>query len=59
MTTDPLISRVIEYVDTHICEQIKLDRIAAELFVSKSTLCHRFAEYMSMPLRGIYEYAAW
>ena len=50
VTTDPLISRVIEYVDTHICEQIKLDRIAAELFVSKSTLCHRFAEYMNMPL---------
>jgi len=43
---DRLVRRVADYVEEHIAEKMTLDSIAAALFVSKSTLCHRFTAYM-------------
>ena len=48
--SDPLISKVIEFINDHVGEEISLDRLAGELFVSKSTLCHRFSSYMNVTL---------
>ena len=45
-TKDALIARVIELIDENIRRPISLDALAGELFVSKSTLCHRFSSYM-------------
>jgi len=45
---DALVSSVIEYVDSHINEPIRLDRLSDELYVSKSTLCHRFSSLMNV-----------
>lgn len=47
---DPLMQRINNYIDAHISEPITLDGMAKELFVSKSTLCHRFASHMNMTL---------
>ena len=47
---DSLVSAVSGYIDSHIGEQIKLDDISNELFVSKSTLCHKFAAAMNLSL---------
>lgn len=46
--SDRLVASVTEYVDRHIGEPIRLDTMAEELYVSKSTLCHRFASLMNM-----------
>ena len=45
-TKDALIAGVIELIDENIRRPISLDELAGELFVSKSTLCHRFSSYM-------------
>ena len=45
---DPLVTAVTEYVDTHIGERIRLDDIADKLFISKSTLSHRFTALMNV-----------
>ena len=47
---DELVRRAIGYVDEHIGERIRLDEMAGALFVSKSTLCHRFSKYMSISI---------
>jgi len=47
---DALVRRAVHYIDGHIGERMTLDGIADALFVSKSTLCHRFAEYMSISI---------
>lgn len=47
-SSDRLVASVTEYVDTHISEPIRLDALAEELYVSKSTLCHRFSSLMNM-----------
>ncbi len=47
-TVDPLIQRMIDYIDGHMMQPISLDSMAAELYVSKSTLCHRFRSYMNV-----------
>ena len=47
---DELIKRAVAYVDLHIGERITLDDMAAALFVSKSTLCHRFSRYMGISI---------
>ena len=49
-SVDPLIRKISDYVDRHISEKISLDDIANELFVSKSTVSHRFSGAMNMPL---------
>ena len=43
---DPLVRAVTEYVDRHIGDPLPLERIASALFVSKSTLCHKFSRLM-------------
>ena len=45
---DGLVSAAITYINEHICEPIRLDDMAKSLFVSKSTLCHRFAKTVHM-----------
>ena len=45
-TKDTLIARVIKIIDENIRLPLSLDKLAKELFVSKSTLCHRFSSYM-------------
>ncbi len=47
---DALIRAVAAYVDGHIREPIRLEALAKALFVSKSTLCHRFAKQMNMTI---------
>lgn len=47
-STDALVSAVTAYIDAHIGEAIHLDEMAKSLFVSKSTLCHRFAKVVNM-----------
>ena len=47
---DPLIQRITEYIDRNIEKPISLSDMSRELFVSTSTLSHRFSEYMNMPL---------
>lgn len=45
---DQVVKDVINYIDAHISDRISLDDIANELYVSKSTLCHKFAEHMNI-----------
>ena len=45
---DELVRSAIAYIDEHIKEKISLDSLAASLFVSKSTLCHRFSAYLKI-----------
>lgn len=47
-SSDKLVTAVTAYIDSHIGEEIRLDALADSLFVSKSTLCHRFSSYMNM-----------
>ncbi len=47
---DPLVQRITEYIDRNIEKPISLSAMSRELFVSTSTLSHRFSEYMNMPL---------
>ena len=47
---DSLIRAVAAYVDAHVSEPIRLEDIAKSLFVSKSTLCHRFSKQMNMTI---------
>ncbi|MBQ8880185.1 MAG: AraC family transcriptional regulator [Clostridia bacterium] len=46
--SDRLVASLTEYVDEHISEPIRLDKLAEVLYVSKSTLCHRFSSLMNM-----------
>lgn len=48
VSDEPIVRKVIQYIDDHIYEPILLDDIAASLYVSKSTLCHRFAGHMNV-----------
>jgi AraC-like DNA-binding protein len=45
---DNLITAATKYIDEHISEPIRLDTLADELYVSKSTLCHKFSSVMNM-----------
>ena len=45
---DALAMAAVAYIDAQIGEPIRLDDIAASLFVSKSTLCHKFANSVHM-----------
>ena len=47
---DGMIRAIAAYVDAHIGDPIALDDIAKTLFISKSTLCHRFAKQMHMTI---------
>ena len=45
---DGLVSAAVTYIGEHISEPIRLEDVADHLFVSKSTLCHRFAKTVHM-----------
>ena len=47
---DPLIRKITEYIEKNLEKPISLSDMSRELFVSTSTLSHRFSEYMNMPL---------
>ncbi len=44
--TDEFLRSVISYIDSHLCEKILLDDLAAHTSCSKSTVCHLFTEKM-------------
>jgi len=39
---DPAVSAVIAYIRAHLTQPLTLDSLAAQFFLSKSALCHRF-----------------
>jgi AraC-like DNA-binding protein len=43
---DPPLAKILSYIDAHLCEPIFLDAIASAAMLSKSSLCHLFAERM-------------
>ncbi len=45
---DGLVSAAATYINEHIGEPIRLEDMAKSLFVSKSTLCHRFVKSVHM-----------
>lgn len=45
---DPLVSGAVEYIDSHLCEELSLSAVAERLSTSKSLLCHRFKEKMKI-----------
>ena len=47
VSSDSTVKGAVDYIGEHIAEQITLDEIAEALHVSKSTLCHRFRDYMN------------
>ena len=49
---DKTIAAATEYIDEHIKEPIRLDTLAEQLYVSKSTLCHKFAQTMNMTVNN-------
>jgi AraC-like DNA-binding protein/mannose-6-phosphate isomerase-like protein (cupin superfamily) len=49
-TVNPTIKNIIEYINTHIDEPLRLDDIAKHAFVSKSTICHKFKEDMNISI---------
>ena len=46
--TEQSLSRVLSYIDLHLCEPIALSDIAAYAALSKSSVCHLFAEKMKI-----------
>ena len=48
---DPLVLAVNGYVDKHILEPISLDGMAEALYISKSTLCHKFASSVGLSVK--------
>lgn len=49
-TVNPLIKRIIEYINDNIFSPLRLDDIAKHAYVSKSTVCHKFKEDMNISL---------
>lgn len=46
--TDHILSTILSYIDAHLFEPIVLADIAADLALSKSSVCHIFAEKMKI-----------
>ena len=44
LRTDKTVQSAIEYIEQNIHTQLSLEQIASALFVSKSTLCHKFVK---------------
>ena len=53
-SVDPLTIQAIRYIEKHLTEELNLSDIARSLFVSKSTLCHKFKENMNMTVNHYY-----
>ena len=50
VSNEPLIQQTIDYINAHISEPIRLDDLSASLYVSKSTLCHKFSKRMNISI---------
>jgi AraC-like DNA-binding protein/uncharacterized cupin superfamily protein len=50
ITKEQTVKAAIDYVNAHITLPLTLDRISSELYISKSTLCHKFSSYMNISL---------
>ena len=50
ISTDLIVKRAIEFINANIEKPLKLDEIAAHLYVSKSTLCHKFSRQMHVSI---------
>ena len=50
ISADPIVKRAIEFINANVEKQLKLDDIAAHLYVSKSTLCHKFSRQMHVSI---------
>lgn len=48
ISVDPLMQRAVAFINSHLKEPFSLDAMAQALFVSKSTLCHRFRKEMNI-----------
>lgn len=48
---DITLQRIIRYIEKHIHEKILLDEIAGDLYVSKSSICHLFAQKMNISIK--------
>ncbi len=53
-SVDTLTIQAIKYIEKHITEELNLSEIAKSLFVSKSTLCHKFKQNMNMTVNQYY-----
>lgn len=42
------LSKILDYIDEHICENINLDILEKELFISKSTIERKFKKHIQM-----------
>ncbi len=49
-STDVFIETVTGYIQEHITDPMNLDQIAQDLYLSKSTLCHKFKQKMNMTI---------
>ena len=47
-TTDTLISNVLHYIDTHITDDLSLDKIESIFYISKYTISHKFKDIMKI-----------
>ena len=50
VSADDVVKRAIAFINERIGAPLKLDDIAAHLYVSKSTLCHKFARQMHISI---------
>ncbi len=48
VSSDSIVKGAVAYIGEHVTDRVTLDCIADALHVSKSTLCHRFREYMNI-----------
>ena len=46
LASDPIVQKAIAYINQNIATPLTLDQIASAMFVSKSSLCHKFAKSM-------------
>lgn len=51
VVTSPIVSRVISYINDNLTEKISLEKIAANLFLSVSTVCHVFKREMKTTVK--------
>lgn len=47
-TKDTLISSVLHYINTHITEDLSLDKIASVFYINKYTISHKFKDVMKI-----------
>ena len=48
LAVDPITKKAIEYINKNLCNPLTLDEIAGALFISKSSLCHKFSKGMNI-----------